>query len=648
MICIRPTVIALLGLTSFQTTAGVRAADIKAWLERPILDSRIPQKQVEEFCAARVPRMPEIGSLQEWENLARKMRRETLDQVVFRGEAAAWRKIRTKYRFVETIPGGPEYRIRKLVYEVVPGVWIPGLMYEPNDLQGKVPVVLNLNGHDRKSGKAADYKQIRCINQAKRGMIALNLEWVGMGQLQTEGFSHYRMNQLDLCGTSGLAPFYLSMSRGLDLLLEHPNADPARVAVAGLSGGGWQTIIISALDERVTLSDPVAGYSSFLTRIQHHSDLGDSEQTPVDLGVKVDYTHLTAMLAPRPALLTFNLKDNCCFASPHALPPLLAAARPVYRLYGKSDSLQWHVNEDPGTHNFGKDNRQALYRMLGAFFYAGDTDFDAVEIACGNELKTVEELSVPLPGDNGDFHSLALKLSKSLPREPAALSADPEQRLQAQRASLRSILKFNDLLDVTAMQSGEAITADGLTVTPWKIHTGKEWTVPALEIAPEDYEATTVLLGDAGRRSLEVETRALLQKKHRVIACDPFYFGESKIVSRDFLFALCVSAVGSRPLGIQAAQVNAVRRWAAGTSRGGGPVHVQAHGPRTSLMALCAAAVDGQGMSQLHLFDELVSLKDILRKNIGVNQQPELFCFGLLEYFDIPLLKTMASRKRLK
>jgi len=65
-------------------------------------------------------------------------------------------------------------------------------------------------------------------------------------------------------------------------------------------------------------------------------------------------------------------------------------------------------------------------------------------------------------------------------------------------------------------------------------------------------------------------------------------------------------------------------------------------------MALCAAAVDGQGMSQLHLFDELVSLKDILRKNIGVNQQPELFCFGLLEYFDIPLLKTMASRKRLK
>ena len=80
------------------------------------------------------------------------------------------------------------------------------------NLKGRVPVVLNVNGHDSK-GKAAPYKQIRCINLAKRGMLALNLEWLGMGQLQGDGFSHNRMNQLDLCGTSGLAVFYLAMQR---------------------------------------------------------------------------------------------------------------------------------------------------------------------------------------------------------------------------------------------------------------------------------------------------------------------------------------------------------------------------------------------------------------------------------------------------
>ena len=156
-------------------------------------------------------------------------------------------------------------------------------------------MVLNVNGHDP-LGKAAVYKQIRCINLAKRGMLALNVEWLGMGQLRTPGFAHGRMNQLDLCGTSGLAPFYLAMERALDVVLKHPYADADRVGVAGLSGGGWQTIWISALDRRVTLSNPVAGYSSLVTRIHHRSDLGDSEQTPTDFATIADYTHLTAKI----------------------------------------------------------------------------------------------------------------------------------------------------------------------------------------------------------------------------------------------------------------------------------------------------------------------------------------------------------------
>src|SRR5262249_14900902 len=151
-------------------------------------------------------------------------------------------------------------------YECLPGLWIPALLYEPEMLaeakaasDRNVPVVLNVNGHDP-NGKAAEYKQIRCINLAKRGLLALNIEWFGMGQLRHADLAHTKMNQLDLCGSSGIAPFYLAMSKGIDLLLKHPHADPQRVAVAGLSGGGWQTIFISGLDSRVTLANPVAGY----------------------------------------------------------------------------------------------------------------------------------------------------------------------------------------------------------------------------------------------------------------------------------------------------------------------------------------------------------------------------------------------------
>src|SRR5262245_24502154 len=370
-----------------------RAADqpaLQAFLDREVIGPRQTLVESQEYLDARVPRMPEVKTREEWERHAERMRKEVLERVVYRGQAAAWHDAPLKVEWQETIKGGPGYRIKKLRYEALPGLWIPALLYEPETLSGKVPVILNVNGHDA-NGKAAPYKQIRCINLAKRGMIVLNVEWLGMGQLRTPGYRHYCMNQLDLCGTSGLAPFYLCMKRGLDVLLGHPNADPERVAVSGLSGGGWQTIWISALDTRVKLANPVAGYSGFRTRIKHHKDLGDSEQTPCDMATVADYTHMTALLAPRAALLTYNSKDECCFESGYALPPLLEAAGPFYRLYDKSKSLRPHVNDNPGTHNFEIDNRQAFYRMIGDHFFPGDERYLRDEIPCKDEVKPAQQ-----------------------------------------------------------------------------------------------------------------------------------------------------------------------------------------------------------------------------------------------------------------
>lgn len=629
--------------------SAAEAESIADWLAKPILAPDQPLHEVQEFCEARVPPMPLVSSVEEWERFADKARQRTLDNVVFRGAAAQWRDLETKVEFLETIDGGPEYHIRKLRYEAVPGMWVPALLYEPKKLAGKVPVVLNVNGHDRKNGKAAEYKQKRCINQAKRGMLALNVEWIGMGQLQATGNSHYNMNQLDLCGTSGLAPFYLSMSRGLDVLLAHDHADPERVAVAGLSGGGWQTIVISALDERVTLSDPVAGYSSFRTRARFPSDLGDSEQTPVDLAVFADYAQLTAMRAPRPTLLTFNIKDNCCFASPHALPPLMDAAMPIYKLYDKADQLRWHVNEDPGTHNFGLDNRQALYRMFGDFFYADDADFIATEIECDDEVKSFDELLVKVPDGNATLHSLARDLSKSVPRD-RMIQGGPESPTiswqQQRRRVLRHVVRAGNESVRSAEVVDEGTAANGIRVARWRLNMNDVWTVPAtvFENSTDD-RRTVILLADEGRQSLSGRVAKLVEDQHRVIAIDPFYFGESKIGSRDFLYGLLVSAVGDRPIGIQAGQINAVATWA--TEQFGDPLQVEASGPRTSLMTLIAAGIDGTSIPTATLSGSMESLKEIITQNITVNQQPELFCFGLLEEFDIRELKALAGPDRI-
>jgi hypothetical protein len=633
------------------------AAKLRELLAAPILTDATQQREVEAFCEARVIRLPaadspERKSPQAWTKYTDGLRKRVLDTVVFRGEAANWRNANGRIEWLDTIDGGEGYKIKKLRFEALPDLWVPALLYEPTTLAGKAPVFLNVNGHDSK-GKAADYKQLRCINQAKRGIISLNLEWFNMGQLRTPGFTHYKLNQLDLCGTSGLAPFYLAMKRGLDILLDHPNADPSRVGVAGLSGGGWQTIVFSSLDTRVTLANPVAGYSSYFTRIHYYSDLGDSEQTPVDLAATADYAHLTAMLAPRVALLTYNEKDNCCFAAPHALPPLLAAARPIYQLLGAAGALHEHVNYDPGTHNFELDNRQALYKVLGQHWFSGDAGFSATEIDSAKELKTADELAVELPNGNLDFEQIALRLAQALPRSlPKPSKADQVASWQtATRAAVARTLRTGShqqlAIDYT-VSAGEFSrkSINGSLITSWKLKIGDAWTIPALEIAPPGPKSTAIILAEGGRVSAAEQIEKLVASGSRVIAVDPFYFGESKIKNKDFLFALLVSSVGERPLGIQASQLGAVARWLQ-NDRKLSDIRLIAFGPRTSLIALAAAAIEPHAIASLDLHDCRGSLKELFEQGVAVNTTPEPFCFGLLEAADIRELAMLVAPRPL-
>ncbi|MBL9124348.1 MAG: CehA/McbA family metallohydrolase, partial [Planctomycetaceae bacterium] len=256
-------------LEEIRRQAGLPASShLRAAVERSLherwLPPRKPLEEVKAFVTPRVAELPKFAEAGAWESYASNLRNRILDEIVFRGAAAEWRAGKVNFEWLDTIEGFADYRIRKLRYEALPGMWIPALLYEPLQTEGRVPVVLNVNGHDPE-GKASKDEQIRSINCARRGMLALHPEWFGMGQLRTPGFAHGKMNQLDLCGASGLAPFYLALARGLDVLGTLPQADPDRVAVTGLSGGGWQTAWISALDERVTLANPVAGYTGLRT-----------------------------------------------------------------------------------------------------------------------------------------------------------------------------------------------------------------------------------------------------------------------------------------------------------------------------------------------------------------------------------------------
>ncbi len=615
----RPTAFAILAATlTLSAQSGVDVA-----LKRPILASDQTRVDTQVWLASKVPVLTVPSTPDAWTAYATTLRRRLLDEVVYRGAARDWRQQKVAVEFVDDLPGDG-YIVRKLRFEAVPGLVVPGLLYAPTPAPaGPTPVVINVNGHEG-AGIGNSYIQARCINLAKKGMYALNVEWIGQSQLANDGLVHYRMNQLDLVGTPGLAVFYEQLRKSVDIALDLPNADPARIGVTGLSGGGWQTIMISALDTRVTLASPLAGHSSYVTRTQWpDKDLGDSEQTPSDLASVVDYPHLNALVAPRPLQLSHNAKDTCCFRADYALGPMVQQVTPVFRLLGAADRFGYYVNHDEG-HNYERDNREALYRFLHRHFFNSRPDFDPREIDVTHELRQVAQLATPLPEDNADFRSLARRLASGLPR-PGTPTRD----------GLRALVNA-PRYDARAVEAG---TEAGAAF--WKLHMD-HWTVPAVEFAPSGAATgTTLLLADGGRGAAGDAARALVTEGQRVAAVDPFYFGESALGQRDFLFGLLVSSLGERPLGIQAAQVAASARWLA--ARHGGPVDVAAHGPRTSLIALVAAALEPDAIKGVQTHGGWRTLRAVFDQDITAQQMPEMFAFGLLTEFDIEQIERLIA-----
>jgi len=62
------------------------------------------------------------------------------------------------------------------------------------------------------------------------------------------------VRQLNWAGTTWMGLNYWDDSRCVDYLLSRPEVDPNRIGCTGLSGGGWRTDMLAALDRRVKAS----------------------------------------------------------------------------------------------------------------------------------------------------------------------------------------------------------------------------------------------------------------------------------------------------------------------------------------------------------------------------------------------------------
>ena len=138
------------------------------------------------------------------------------------------------------------------------------------------------------------------------------VEMDGLGQIKL--ISHDQLRLLEANNFNPMKIFLDPIRINLNFLeMEY---DFNRYSMIGLSGGGWTTVVYSAIDERISDSFSVAGSMPFYLRVDER-DIGDYEQTNIDLYQNVNYLELYVLSAygdGRKHIQIFNKNDPCCFS----------------------------------------------------------------------------------------------------------------------------------------------------------------------------------------------------------------------------------------------------------------------------------------------------------------------------------------------
>jgi Acetyl xylan esterase (AXE1) len=631
----RSTIFALF-LTS-ATCAGGQAIKetVEPLLKDPVQPTGVTAFQLQEYMMKRTVKPVPPATAEDWSAEAQKLRKHILEDVAFHGWPREWVNSTPHFEQTGLIETPYGYRLRKYRYEIVPGFQSTAILYEPEKLAGRVPAILNLVGHDVE-GNLVEYEQ-------KQGMLALSLGWPGFGELDLAENSHDFGGHLDLVGSNALGFFYLLMRRGLDYLETLPQVDPQRIGVTGLSGGGWQTITLSALDERVSAMVEVAGFGSYETNLTRPMDTQEVEEDATDLIKGFDYPFLVAMRAPRPTLLIHNQQDDCCFLAPFVKPYVFDQVQPFFRLYHAEKALRWYENVDPGTHNYQLDNRQQAYAFFAEVFHLPTV---TKEIPSDSEIQMRQELKGDLPKDNLTTSGLARKLAAQIQRGPVPTAAgEREKWVKAQRALLRSVVRYSP---VTVEGAWKLISTKkpGLQSLSYRFDLSNALCATGIWVAGSATASgapLTIVLNDKGYKFSAATVAERVNRGEQVLTLDLLFFGATNPNDPEPAYwEMLVASSGDRPLGIEAAQLIAVAKFFR-EQTGPHPIRIETEGIRSQVAALVAAALEPELFSEIRSNGAMNSLSYLLDTPVPYRNAPDLFCLDLYKEFDLDRLAVLAS-----
>lgn len=261
------------------------------------------------------------------------------------------------------------YRVANMVLPSFPGFYITGNLYLPAEVNGKHPAILCPHGHLPDKRFKQDV-QIRSAAFARMGAVVFAYDMVGFGEC---------MQVAHDIPIALLLQTYNSQ-RVLDYLLSRPDVDASRVGVTGGSGGGTQSFILTAIDDRISVSAPVVQVSAhFFGGCVCESGMpvhkSDHHQT--------NNVEIAALCAPRPMLLISDGED-WTRNTPRIEYPYIQT---IYALYDAEHKVE-NVHLVAERHDYGYNKRTAVYNFFAhhlglrnqAIPYAGGYQEDFVTL----------------------------------------------------------------------------------------------------------------------------------------------------------------------------------------------------------------------------------------------------------------------------
>lgn len=441
-----------------------------------------------------------------------------------------------------------DYTIEKVYFESHPGHYVTGNLYRPKNSTGKNPGVLCPHGHwangrffqastekaNEQLSKSAEIHmsgamypvQARMAQLARLGCTVFHYDMVGYADSNKIGHGGWFQNVeagLRLQNGMGLQTF--NSLRALDFLMSLPEVDVERIAVTGSSGGGTQTFMLCAIDDRPDVAFPAVMVSTGMQG-------GCVCENASYLRQNINNVAIAALFAPKPMAMS-GADDWTIDIETKGLPEL----KTVYGHYGKPELVHAKCFPQFG-HNYNSVARNMMYDwMIEHLGLDQSTPFVEEDFwPLSQEQMQVFDAEHPLPENAKTGEELAEYMTAYSERQLKGLIAQPELLKAALRVMLENpVSELNDVSYFTFEETlndseiGSVFLAKGLIS---RKSNGAE--IPYIYLQPETFNGEVVLwLDDKGKQHLFTEAddldesaRKLLASGYAIASIDVFLTGE--------------------------------------------------------------------------------------------------------------------------